>query len=60
VVTWQSVAGHSYFLEGSSNTGARTSFQRLARFSSTPGSTTTFIHTNAARSGALLYRVGVD
>ncbi|HXJ58027.1 MAG TPA: choice-of-anchor Q domain-containing protein [Verrucomicrobiae bacterium] len=60
VVTWQSVAGHSYFLEGSSNTEPMISFQRLASFSPTSGTTTSFIHTNAARSGALLYRVGVD
>src|SRR5262249_55138809 len=60
VLSWQSGAGHSYSLEGSANTGAKISFQRPARVSSTSGSTTAFIHTNAASAGALLYRVGVE
>jgi hypothetical protein len=58
-VTWQSVAGVSYFLERSTNLSASPPFNLLAP--NLPGQTnaTSFTDTNAARLTPLFYRVGV-
>jgi hypothetical protein len=60
VVTWESVPGHSYFLEGSTNLGAMPRFVPLATHLTGSVSTTTFTHTNAAGPGPVFYRVGVE
>ena len=58
-VTWQSVAGVSYFLERSTNLWARPPFTLLApNLPGQPG-TTTYTDTNAANLAPLFYRVGV-
>jgi hypothetical protein len=58
-VTWQSVAGVSYFLERSTNLSATPPFTLLApNLPGQPG-TTSFTDTNAAGLAALFYRAGV-
>ena len=57
-VTWQSVAGVSYFLERSTNL-ASPSFSRWASGIVGQYGTTTFIGTNALGAGQFFYRVGV-
>jgi hypothetical protein len=58
-VTWQSVAGVSYFLERSTNLSANPPFNLLApNLPGQPG-TTTFTDTNASAASGLFYRVGV-
>jgi len=59
-VTWQSVAGVSYFLECSTNLAASSAFTRVA--TNLPGQPdlSTYTHANAAGAGTLFYRVGVD
>jgi len=58
-VTWQSVAGVSYFLERSTNLGSIPPFTLLApNLPGQPGSTS-FTDTNAASLAPLFYRVGV-
>jgi hypothetical protein len=59
MVTWQSVAGVSYFLQRRINLGVSSAFTMLA--TRIPGQpvTTTFIDTNAPRAGSWFYRVGV-
>jgi hypothetical protein len=58
-VTWQSVAGVSYFLERSTNLTASPPFTLLA--SNLPGQpgTTSYTDTNAAAASWLFYRIGV-
>ncbi|HEY5910019.1 MAG TPA: choice-of-anchor Q domain-containing protein [Verrucomicrobiae bacterium] len=58
-VTWQSTAGVSYFLEGSTNLAEIPPFARLA--TGLPGlvGSTTFIDTNAVGPPPRFYRVGV-
>jgi len=58
-ITWQSVAGVSYYLERSTNLSAGPPFTLLAP--SLPGQpgTTTYTDTNAASLAPLFYRVGV-
>ena len=58
-VSWQSVAGVSYFLERS--TTASSGFMPLATgIPGQPGTTTTFTDTNAIGAGPFFYRVGVS
>jgi hypothetical protein len=56
-VTWQSVAGVTYFLERSTN--LNTSFTHSASFIMGQAGTTSYADTNAAGAGPLFYRVGV-
>ncbi|MEK7676197.1 MAG: hypothetical protein AAB676_10240 [Verrucomicrobiota bacterium] len=58
-VTWQSVAGVSYFLEQSTNLSQTTRFTPLATGIPGPPGTTTFVDTNAVGHGPFFYRVGV-
>jgi hypothetical protein len=58
-ITWQSVAGVSYFLERSFNLATPPAFTSLAtNIPGQPG-TTTYLDTNPAGSGPFFYRVGV-
>jgi hypothetical protein len=58
-VSWQSVAGVNYFLEGSTDLSTSPRFTLLApNLPGQPG-TTTFTDTNAASLAPLFYRVGV-
>ena len=57
-VTWQRVAGVTYFLERSTNLWASPPFRLLApNLPGQPG-TTSFTDTNAASLAPLFYRVG--
>jgi hypothetical protein len=60
VVTWESVTGRNYLIEGSTNLASPVSFRPLA--SNIPGQagTTAYTHTNAAGAGLYFYRVGVE
>ena len=58
-VSWQSVAGVSYFLERSTNLAASPPFSLLATNLPGQSGTTSFTVTNAAILGPLFYRVGV-
>ena len=58
-VTWQSVAGVSYFLERSPDLGATPPFTSLATNVVGQTNSTTFTDTNAASASQLFYRVGV-
>jgi hypothetical protein len=59
-VTWQSVAGVTYFLERSTNLLTKPPFSLLApNLSGQPG-TTSFTDTNASAAPRLFYRVGVN
>jgi hypothetical protein len=59
VVTWQSVAGVSYFVDRSTNLSGTPPFHPLATNLTGASSTTRFTDTNAPRSSPLFYRVGV-
>ncbi|MGO9199654.1 MAG: choice-of-anchor Q domain-containing protein [Limisphaerales bacterium] len=56
-VTWQSVAGVTYFLERSTNLASP--FTHLASFLMGQPGTTSYADTNVAGAGPLFYRVGV-
>ncbi len=58
-VTWQSVAGVSYFLERSANLAPTSGFTSLATNLPGQSGTTTYTDTNAIRGGPFFYRVGV-
>ena len=58
-VSWQSVAGVSYFLECSTNLSPPLLFTPLATGIPGQPGTTTFTDTNAAALAPLFYRVGV-
>src|SRR5207247_5989159 len=60
VVTWESVEGRSYFLEGSTNLASPASFHPLAANIPGQAGTTTYTHTNAAGTGFYFYRIGVE
>ena len=59
-VSWQSVAGVSYFLERSTNVAPWPPFTSLAPVISCQPGTTSFTDTNAAGGRVLFYRVGVE
>src|SRR5438034_11618825 len=59
-VSWQSVAGVSYFLERSTSLSASPAFTPLATNLSGQLGTTTYTDTNAIGAGPWLYRVGVS
>jgi hypothetical protein len=60
VVTWESVLGRRYIVEGSTNLALPASFGSVAaNILGQPG-TTTYTHTNAAGSTLRFYRVGVE
>ena len=56
-MTWQSVAGVTYFLERSTNLASP--FTHLASFLMGQPGTTSYADTNVAGAGPLFYRVGV-
>ena len=58
-VTWQSVAGVSYFLERSTSLSASPPFTLLAPALSGQPGTTSFTDTNTAGALLFFYRVGV-
>jgi hypothetical protein len=58
-VTWQSVAGVSYFLERSTDLSATPPFTPLATNVLGPTGTNSFTDTNATSAPRLFYRVGV-
>ena len=58
-MTWQSVAGVSYFLECSTNLSALPPFAVLATNLAGEAGTTTFTDTNAVGPLPRFYRVGV-
>jgi hypothetical protein len=58
-VTWQSVAGVSYFLERSTNLGASPPFHPLATDLPGQAGTSTYTETNAVGAPLRVYRVGV-
>jgi hypothetical protein len=58
-VTWQSVAGVSYFIDRSTNLSGTPPFRPLATNLPGASGTTRFTDTNAPRSAPLFYRVGV-
>jgi hypothetical protein len=59
-VHWQSVAGVSYFVERSTNLSASPRFTLIATNLIGQPDTTSYVHTNAAGSGAWFFRVGVQ
>jgi PKD repeat protein len=59
VVTWQSVAGITYFLESSTNLGAPGSFATVATDLPGQASITAYSDTNASVASPVFYRVGV-
>ena len=60
MVTWQSVATRSYWLERATNLGVATAFQTVAtNVVGLPG-TKTFTDTSATNGGPYFYRVGVQ
>jgi len=60
VVTWESVEGRSYFLEGSTNLASPASFHPLAANIPGQAGTTAYTHTNVAGAGPYFYRIGVE
>jgi hypothetical protein len=58
-VTWQSVAGVSYFLERSTNLASQGSFAPIVTNILGQAGTTTYADTNAVGPGPFCYRVGV-
>jgi len=58
-VSWQSVAGVSYFLERSTNLSAIPPFTLLAPNLPGQSGTTSYTDTNAASLAPLFYRVGI-
>ena len=60
MVTWQSVADRSYFLERSTGLETNASFLPLASNLVGQAGTTTFTDTNAAAAALRFYRVGVQ
>ena len=60
IVTWQSVAGVTYFLEWRTNLSSSSSFMLLATNLTGQPDATSFTHTNSMRAPGLFYRVGVN
>jgi hypothetical protein len=59
-VTWESVAGVSYYLERSTNLAAPPYFTAQATNLMGGPQTTSYVHTNIAGPGPFFYRVGVE
>ena len=59
-VTWQSVVGVSYFLEGSTGSLAGSSFTAIATNLTGQGAYTIYTNKNTATTPRLFYRVGVE
>ena len=59
-VTWESVEGVTYFLQGSTNLLAVPAFQTLATGIPGQPDTTSYTDTNAVGSEMFFYRVGVE
>jgi hypothetical protein len=59
-VTWESVAGRSYFLECSADVSPTSAFTRIATDVVAQTNTTSFVHTNAVGAGPGFYRVCVE
>jgi hypothetical protein len=60
VVSWQSVAGKTYFLQRSANLTAQPPFFTLQSNIFSQSGTTTFKDTNTINAGPAFYRVGVQ
>jgi len=59
-VTWESVAGRSYFLECSADVSPTSAFTRIATDVVAQTNTTSFVHTNAVGASLRFYRVCVE
>jgi hypothetical protein len=59
-VTWESVAGRSYFLESSSSFSSTSSFTRIATNLVGRTNTTSYVDTNAVGASPRFYRVAVE
>jgi hypothetical protein len=59
-VTWESVAGRSYFLESSPDPSSTSSFTRFATNISGQTNTTSYVDTNAVGASPRFYRMGVE
>ena len=59
-VSWQSVAGVSYFLERATSLSASPAFIPVVKYLSGQPGTTTYTDTNAIGAGPSFYRVGVS
>jgi hypothetical protein len=59
-VSWQSVAGTTYYLQRAANLTLHPAFETLQSNIAGQAGTTSFIDTNAAGTGPFFYRVGVQ
>ena len=59
LISWQSVAGDSYFVERSTHLAASPAFMPLATGIPGQPGTTTYTDTNTVGGGPFFYRVGV-
>ncbi len=60
MVTWESVAGRSYFLERGADVSDTSNFTRFATNIAGRTNTTSFSDTNAVGASPRFYRVGVE
>jgi hypothetical protein len=60
VVTWQSASNVTYYLDRSTNLGARGSFAKIKTSIPSQGPTTTSTDTNPPANAPVFYRVGVQ
>ena len=60
IVTWQSVAGLTYFLQRSTNVAMSSPWAPVATNHSGKAGSTSFTHTNAVSANQAFYRVGLQ
>ena len=60
MVTWESVPGRNYSIEGSADPTSPASFHPLATNIPSLSGTTTYTHANAVGAKFSFYRVGVE